>query len=45
MCEYFPEQKFSVGRVKVKLGLSKYATKRYLKNATGPDISKFAKKG
>ena len=44
MSEYFPEPKSSVGRLKVKLDLSNYATKWNLKNATGVDTSKFAKK-
>ena len=30
--------------MKVELGLSKYATKADLKNATGVDVSKFSKK-
>ena len=44
MSEYFPELKFSGGKVKVELDLSNYATKADLKNATGVDTSKFAKK-
>ena len=44
MTEYFPEPKSSGGRVKVKLDLSIYATKPEMKNATGVDRSKFAKK-
>ena len=44
MSEYFPEPKSSAGRVKVELDLSNYATKADLKNATGLDTSKFAKK-
>ena len=44
LCEYFPEPKSSGGRVKVELNLSNYATKAVLKNATGIDTSKFAKK-
>ena len=44
MSEYFPEMKSSGGRVKVELDLSNYATKTDLKNATGVDMSKFAKK-
>ena len=44
MSEYFPEPKSSAGRLKVKLDLSNYATKWNLKNATGVDTSKFAKK-
>ena len=42
--KYFPEPKSSRGRVKVELGLYNYATKSVLKNATGVDASKFAKK-
>ena len=44
MSEYFPEPKSLGGRVKVELDLSNYATKADLKNATGADTSKFAKK-
>ena len=44
MSEYFPEPKSSGGRVKVQLDLFNYATKADVKNATGADISKFAKK-
>ena len=44
MSEYFPEPKSLVGRVKVELDLSNYATKTDLKNATGADTSKFDKK-
>ena len=44
MSKYFPEPKSSAGRVKVELHLSNYATKVDLKNATGVDTSKFAKK-
>ena len=44
MSEYFPEPTSSGGRVNVQLGLSDYATKGRLKNATGVDISDFAKK-
>ena len=44
MSEYFPGPKSSGGRVKVELGLSYYARKADLKNATGADTSKFAKK-
>ena len=40
MGEYFPELKSSRGKVKVQLDLSNYATKTYLKNATGVDTSK-----
>ena len=44
MSEYFPEPQ-SFGRtVKVELDLSNYATKADLKNASGVDKSKFAKK-
>ena len=41
---YFPESKSLGDRVKVELDLSNYATKADLKNATGVDTSKFAKK-
>ena len=44
MSEYFPQPKSSGGKVKVELDLSNYATKTDLKNATGADTSKFAKK-
>ena len=44
MSEYFPGPKSSGGRVKVELDLSYYARKADLKNATGVDTSKFAKK-
>ena len=44
MSEYFPEPKSLGGRVKVKSDLSNYATKEDLKNATGVDTSKCAKK-
>ena len=44
MSELFPEPKSLQGRVKVELDLSNYATKADLKNATGVDTSKFAKK-
>ena len=44
MSENFPESKSSGGRVKVELDLSNYETKADLKNATGDDTSKFAKK-
>ena len=43
MIEYFSERK-SLGKVKVELDLSNYATKIDLKNATGIDASRFAKK-
>ena len=44
MSEYFPEPKSSGGRVAVELDLSNYASKADLKNATGFDTSKCAKK-
>ena len=45
MSEYFPKPKSFGGKVKVELDLSNYATKAAdLKNATGVDTSKFAKK-
>ena len=44
MSEYFLEPKSSKGRVKVVLDLFNYATKTDLKNATGVDTTKFAKK-
>ena len=44
MNEYFPEPNFFGRRVKVELDLSNYATKADLKNATGVDTSKLAKK-
>ena len=44
MSEYFPELKSLRGRVNIELDLPKYATKTDFKNATGEDISKFAKK-
>ena len=44
MSEYFPEPIYSGGRVKVKLDSSNSTTKSDLKNATGVDTSKFAKK-
>ena len=44
MSEYFTEPKSLGGRLKVELDLSKYATKTDLKNATGVDTPKFAKK-
>ena len=43
MSEYFQESK-SLGKVKVELDLSNYATQTDLKNATGIDKSSFAKK-
>ena len=44
MTKYFAEPKSSRGRVKAELDLSNYPTKAELKNATGADTSKFAKK-
>ena len=44
MSEYFPEPKSLVGKVKVTLDLSIYATKTDLKNSTRIDTSSFAKK-
>ena len=44
MSKYFPERKSLEGRVKVVLDLPYYAAKKDLKNATGIDISFFAKK-
>ena len=44
MSEYFLEPKSSGGRVAVELDLSNYASKADLKNATGFDTSKCAKK-
>ena len=44
MSEYFSELKSLGGRVKVESVLSSYATKTDLKNLTGVDKSKFAKK-
>ena len=44
MSECFPLSKFFGANVEVELGLSNYATKADLKNATGVDTSKFAKK-
>ena len=44
MSKYFPEPKFSGGKVKVELDLSSYATKANLEDAAGVDTSKFAKK-
>ena len=44
MNEFFPEPKSSGWRVKVELDLSNYATKTDLKNVTGVDTSKCAKK-
>ena len=44
MSEYFRESKSLGERVKVQLNLSNYATKADLKNATGVDTLKFAKR-
>ena len=44
MSEYFPEPKYSGGRVKVELDLSNYSTKTDLLNATGVSTSSYAKK-
>ena len=44
MSEHFPEPKSLERRVKVELDSSNYATKTDLKNGTGVDMSKFAKK-
>ena len=44
MSEYFPKPKSFGRRVKAESGLSNYATKVDLKNATGVDTSKLAKK-
>ena len=44
MSEYFPKPKPLRANVKVELDLSNYATKPDLKNATGVNISDFAKK-
>ena len=44
MSKYFPEPKYSKGRVKVELDLFNYATKEGLKNATGVEAPDFAKK-
>ena len=44
MSEYFPEPKSSVGKLKVELDLSNYATKADLKNVTDVDTSDFVKK-
>ena len=43
MNEYFSEPKSFGRRVKVELDLSNYVIKLDFKNATGVDISKFAK--
>ena len=44
MSEYFPKPNYLGANVKVELDLSNYTTKADLKNATGVDISSFAKK-
>ena len=44
MNEYFPKPKFLGTNVKVELDLPNYAAKANLKNATGANISDFAKK-
>ena len=44
MSEYLPKPKSLGANVKAELDLSNYATKADLKNATGVDTSKFAKK-
>ena len=44
MSQYFPEPKYSGGRVKVELDLSNYPTKTDLLNAAGVSTSSFAKK-
>ena len=44
MSEHFPEPKSIGGRVKVELNLFNYATKVDLRNASGVDTSKSAKK-
>ena len=44
MSESFLESKSLGGKVKVELDLPNYATKADLKDATGVDTSKFAKK-
>ena len=43
MSEYFTELK-SLGNVRVELDLSNYTAKTVLKNATGINISPFAKR-
>ena len=42
MSQYFPPYRSSGGNIKVELGLSNYATKTDLKNATHVDVSSFA---
>ena len=44
MSQFFPEPKYLGGRVKVELDFSKYVTKSDVKNVSGIDTSKFAKK-
>ena len=44
MSQYSPEPKSLGGRMKIELDLSNYAIKADLKNTTGVDTSKFAKK-
>ena len=44
MSRYFPKTIPLGGNVKIELDLSNYATKADIKNATGADALKFAKK-
>ena len=44
MSEYFPQYKSHGGDIKVKLDLSNYARKTYLKNVANVDVSSFASK-
>ena len=44
MSKFFPETKYSGERVKVELDLFSYGTRADLKNVTGVDTSKFAKR-
>ena len=44
MSKYFPKPRPFGGNVKVELYLYNYVTKTDLKNASGADTSKFAKK-
>ena len=45
MCHYFPKSFRSFGRnINVKVDLSNYATKAYIKNITQADTSSFALK-
>ena len=44
MSEYYPKPNSLGGKVKVELDLSNFVTKVDLKNATGTNTSKFAKK-